>query len=71
MRAIKHNTHQEVHDAVKHAAEMIDALDLDEDLRVAAFTFAAQQLIGKQIFYHPADQAPLVEPAMAIPGKRH
>lgn len=71
MREIKHNTSDEVRDAISEALASIEICEVPDDLRAAAFQFAAERLISKQVFYHPADQAPLVETATAISQVRH
>lgn len=70
MHAVKHNTPDEVRQAVADAVAIVEELEVPADLREAAFTFAAAQGLAKQMFFTQADQTPTVERAMAIPGGR-
>lgn len=62
-----HHTAADVRRYLAAACELVQELELDDDLKVPAFTKAVDLLASKQIFYEQPAAVPL---AMQIPRNR-
>lgn len=71
MKEAPHNTPGQVREYIADAIQLVADLDVPDDLRVAAFTKAADLYSGKQLFIDPSDAASPVLRASQLIGPRH